>query len=215
MAAALARPLLPVLLLLALLAVASAWRLGKSLGSSRRQTARLQAAAATDSVPHAGLPSRAVLGRAAVAAPVLLASLLLPRVADARSSSSSYLKEATPDFVADKAKQEKFEAEGKKVRAVWDGLLAKLEAATTADELEATLREMRKLLVNMPYQIPLGAKKIDLVKTARNKKFLRPGSKSKKTKPEWATKVEIEYQALINQWNKNFNPDNRVEESIF
>jgi len=146
---------------------------------------------------------------------VLASLLLVPQLANARSSSSSSLKEASPEFLADRAKQEKFEADGRKTRAVWDGLITKLGSSTTSAELEGTLRDMRKMLVSMPLQIPFGSKKIDFVKVAREKKFLKPGSKSKKTKPEWSTAVEIEYQALIQQWNKNVNPDNRSEETIF
>ena len=148
-------------------------------------------------------------------APALFSSLLLPKLVNARSSSAASVKEATPAFVEDKAKALKFEADAKRIRSQWDGLLVKLEGSQTPEELQGTLRDMRKLLIAMPYQIPYGSKKSDLVKTARQQKFLKPGSKSKKTKPSWTTPVEIEYQALIQQWNKNFNPDNRAEESIF
>ena len=168
----------------------------------------------TDSVPlHVGESLR----RRGLFAPSLFAAsaaMLLPRLVSARSSSTSYLKDATPAFMEDKARALKYEADGKKVRMVWDGMLAKLEAAQSAEELEVSLSDMKKMLKSMPYQIPAGAKKIDLVKTARQKKFLNPKSKSKKTKPEWTTNVEIEYQALIQQWNRNFSPDNSEGEGM-
>ena len=205
-------------LILWLLAVSAVVAVGLRVGTAGAKRLTLGRVvmhmSATDSVPlHIGgsqLRKRGLVAPALFAASA--AALLMPRLVSAQSTS--YLKEATPAFVEDKARALKYEADGKKVRKVWDGLLAKLEAAQSAEELEVTLGDMKKMLKGMPYQIPAGAKKIDLVKTARQKKFLNPASKSKKTKPAWTTNVEIEYQALIQQWNRNFSPDNSEGEGM-
>lgn len=149
------------------------------------------------------------------ALPALAATLFFSRTA--KAAATAYLKPGseTAEFTAEQAKVSKYALEATKIRAAWDGLLSKFDASETPDALESTLKDMRRMLANMPAQIPSGAKKADLVKTARAKKLINPKGKSKKTKEWWTTKVEIEYQALIQQWNKNVNPDNRVEEKVF
>lgn len=52
-------------------------------------------------------------------------------------------------------------------------------------------------------------KKLDLVKTCRVKKF--EGKKIKKT---WTKEVEIEYEAMIQQFNKQFYPKNPGDKTI-
>jgi len=184
---------------------------------SARAASSLQAVGdcnAAPSRPGQGLTTQLTKGTSTAIAAFAAVLLSSPRAGQAKGLQ--YLKEATPEFTAETARSAKLVAEQKKQRAAWDGLLVKLEAGSSSEELEATLRELRKVLISMPAQIPSGAKKIDLVKTARAKKFLNPDNKrSKKTKPWWTTPVEIEYQALIQQWNKNFMPDNRFEEQIY
>lgn len=175
--------------------------------STRLHMAEMQ----TGSVPGS---SRAGAGKAltaaSVALPALLAGLLAPRAANA--ALQTFLKEPTADFVAENDKVAKFAAEQIKVRKAWDVLVANFEKSESPADLEAAVRAMRIFLIKMPSQIPSGVKKQELVKTCRKKKLI---GKSRKSQPNWTTKVEIEYQALIQQFNKNFNPDNRTEEKIY
>jgi len=205
-----------LLIALVLVLVAAHGYLAPRIRVSKRPSS-LQAVGdcnAPPSRPGQGLMTQLTRGTSTAAAAFAAVLLASPRAGQAKGLQ--YLKEATPEFTAEMARSAKLGAEQKKQRAAWDGLLVKLEAGSSPEELEATLRELRKVLISMPAQIPSGAKKIDLVKTARAKKFLNPDNKrSKKTKPWWTTPVEIEYQALIQQWNKNFMPDNRFEEQIY
>ena len=177
----------------------------------QQRTATKMHAVQTDSAPGS---SRAGAGKALTAAaatlPALLAGLLAPRAADA--ALQTFLKEPTADFVAENEKVAKFAAEQVKVRKAWDVLVANFEKSESPADLEAAVRAMRIFLIKMPSQIPAGVKKQELVKTCRKKKLI---GKSRKSQPNWTTKVEIEYQALIQQFNKNFNPDNRTEEKIY
>jgi hypothetical protein len=140
-------------------------------------------------------------------APLLL-TLFTPLIARAQKG---YLTEPTKEFNAEVAKTAALAAERIKLRAKWDDIISRFEATNDTVQMEKILTEMRAYLVNLN-GVPPDYKKMDLVKICRGKKLLNPENKrSKKTKPEWTKDVEIAYQALIFEYNKQQLPNNKPE----
>lgn len=128
----------------------------------------------------------------------------------ARAANKGYLSEPTAEFKAEVARTAALEVARNKLRAQWLEILGRLERAETSSALESTLIELKNYMVNNS-AVPPDYKKADLVKLCRSKKLLNPeNKKSKKTKPEWTTPVEIAYQALIFEYNKQLAPNNKV-----
>ena len=63
--------------------------------------------------------------------------------------------------------------------------------------------------------IPTGFTKKELVKRCRARKNMDLGKRKPVPRPEWTTKVEVQYQALIQQYNKNLNPANAQNAAQF
>lgn len=147
----------------------------------------------------------------ATAAP-LLAAVLAPTATMA--AQKFYLTEPTQDFKEEVARTDANKATRQKNRQRWDGLLDRLEKAEAPDSLESVLKDMKVYLAEG--MVPPDFNKMDLVKLCRKKKLLNPENKrSKKTKPEWTTPVEIAYQALVQEYNKQLLPNNKSEENPF
>jgi hypothetical protein len=128
------------------------------------------------------------------------------------SNAPTYLKEPTAEFKDELARVEAFNKYQAKVRSRWDAIIAKFEASSTPEELEANLKAMNALLVEIQ-SVPTGVKLPQLVKTCRLKKFA--DKKGRKRKEEWTTKVEIAYQALILEFNREISPNNKVDKPLF
>lgn len=129
----------------------------------------------------------------------------------AAAAQKKYLTEPTADFKAEMARTAALEDTRAKLRAAWDALTARFEAAQTSSDLENVLIGMKDYLVSNG-SVPPGYKKIELVKMCRQRKMLTPDNKrSKKTKPDWTTPVEIAYQALIQEFNKQLLPNNKPD----
>lgn len=118
-----------------------------------------------------------------------------------------YLTDPTADFKEQEAKSRAFNAAQNKARQQWDGIMGRFEGTEEPEELARALRDM-KTFISETNDIPAGVSKRALVKSCRAKKLVSP--KSRKTKPYWTTQVEIEYQALIQEFNRKLVPVNVV-----
>lgn len=180
----------------------------------------LQVASALLGSRHAAVRSRLfavksprqVLGQQlAEGAVPILAALFAPVAA--KAAQKFYLTEPTQEFKDEVAKTNANKSERQKNRKRWDALLERLEKAATPGDLEAVLKDMKSYLEEG--MVPPDFNKLDLVKMCRLKKMLNPENKrSKKTKPEWTTPVEIAYQALILEYNKQLQPNNKSEDML-
>jgi hypothetical protein len=148
------------------------------------------------------------INQAVLPAATVLLTLLGPSIASA--ATKGYLTEPTKEFVDEVSKTKELKTERLKLRAKWDALLSKLEIADTSDSIEVVLKDMMSYL--SAGVVPPDFKKFDLVKLCRTKKFLTPENKrSKKTTAVWTTPVEIAYQALVFEYNKQLAPNNKPE----
>jgi hypothetical protein len=122
-------------------------------------------------------------------------------------SGYKYLKEPTEDFKIEERKVAEFNKAQAKIRGDWDDLISKLSSSETPESLESSIKAITAFLVSLQ-TIPRGVKKADLVKECRKKKF-----SGKKVRAEWTVPVEIAYQSLIQEFNKEVAPNNRLEAS--
>ena len=122
---------------------------------------------------------------------------------------NGYLTEPTQEFVLEEKRVREFTASQMKIRQKWDEILTKFENSPSAAETESQLNALTAILVEIE-SIPRGVKKLELVKICRKKKF-----NGKKIQSEWTTPVEIAYQKLIQEFNKQVLPNNKVTEQIF
>lgn len=120
-------------------------------------------------------------------------------------AAQSYLKEPTPEFKEELAKNTEFVAKRMKIKEDWDNIFEKFSATENPQELEKYLRQLGKILSDLN-DMPIGAKRTEIVKTCRSKKF----NGGKKKKEYWTTDVEIAYQELILMVNKLLIPVNSV-----
>ena len=126
----------------------------------------------------------------------------------AASNAAQYLKEPSDDFKEEMKRTAELRRKDLEIRKTWDSIV---EDIKTSDEPSKTAASIKKLnvLLDKIQTIPTGVKKLDLVKTCRAKKF--EGKKIKKT---WTKEVEIEYEAMIQQFNRQFNPKNPGDKTI-
>ena len=96
------------------------------------------------------------------------------------------------------------------IRKDWDAILDKFLAT---DEPEALAKGLDDLTATMKKieGIPVGVRKVELVKTIRKKKGYLEGRKQIRY-PYWTKDVEIAYQAMILEFNKRLVPNNKVFE---
>jgi hypothetical protein len=129
--------------------------------------------------------------------------------------NGEYLREPTADFKTEQANTKAMDARMKKERDQWDKLFTKFESSKTAEELEGSLKALIAYL-NALDGVPTGFSKVDLVKRCRAR---RNDETKKRRKPvpkeEWTTKVEIQYQALIQAWNKAVSPQTMGDKMAF
>eukprot|EP01031_Cornospumella_fuschlensis_P042395 gene42395-51781_t len=123
----------------------------------------------------------------------------------AANAGLQYLTDPTEEFKEQEARSKAFDAAKNKVRQQWDAIMSRFEGTENPEELAKALRDMKKFISDTN-DIPVGVSKRSLVKNCRSKKFISP--KSRKTKPFWTTQVEIEYQGLIQEFNRKLNPVN-------
>ena len=121
---------------------------------------------------------------------------------------SQYLKEPTDDFKEEMKRSEELRKKDIEIRKAWDGIVDEIKASDDPVVTAASIKKLNVLL-NKIQTVPIGVKKLDLVKTCRAKKF--EGKKIKKT---WTKEVEIEYEAMIQQFNKQFYPKNPGDKTI-
>jgi hypothetical protein len=62
------------------------------------------------------------------------------------NAESQYLKEPTPAFVAEEAKQKEFRAQQGKIRAEWESLVTTFEAAQKPEDIAETLKSMNTFI---------------------------------------------------------------------
>lgn len=122
-------------------------------------------------------------------------------------SQGFYLTEPTSEFKLEENKVLEYQAVRSQIRKQWDTILSSLMSRDRAEDIEADLQALTKLLRDLQ-DIPIGVKKTDLVKTIRGKKFDPTSTKRKKAVMSyWTTPVEMAYQDLIRIWDKNASPD--------
>lgn len=133
----------------------------------------------------------------------------------AKMRDGEYLKEPTAAFKEEMANTKAMNARQTKEREKWDTLFTKFENSKTTDELEASLKALIVYLKSLD-GVPTGFSKAELVKRCRAR---RNDESKKRRKPvpkeEWTTPVEIQYQALIQSWNKAMTPENMADKMSF
>lgn len=133
------------------------------------------------------------------------------QAAYAAKGRGEYLREPTPAFKEEMANAKAMNARQIKERKKWDTLFTKFETSKTSDELEASLKTLITYLKSLD-GVPPGFSKAELVKRCRAR---RNDETKKRRKPvakeEWTTPVEIQYQALIQAWNKAMTPVNMAD----
>jgi len=117
-----------------------------------------------------------------------------------RVLADSYLTEPTAEFKDELKKVQAFNAAQQKIRADWDKLVGRLVESEVPSTTAGILNEMAAFLAKTD-GLPAGVKKLDLVKTCRKKKF-----NGRKILPNWTTEVEIAYEKMIQQYNRNTTP---------
>ena len=141
---------------------------------------------------------------------ILIATCMSPIVVSAvgvsKGSSEKvvqYLKDPTDEFKSEEALNAAFRTEQLKKRKSWDEIIEKLEKSQDSDSILTSLKQMKGwLTVN---GVPVGVKKMEVVKLCRSIKF-----NGKKIKPIWTTDVEIAYVSFIQEFNRQLSPDNKV-----
>lgn len=129
----------------------------------------------------------------------------------------TYLAEPTQEFKDEQKRFANFKQEQLKVRKDWDVLITTLKGSEGKPEVTAvTLKEMNNFLKRIE-GIPTGVKKTDIVKLCRGLKFAGGGKKISllKIKDSWNVQCEIEYEALIQEYNKEVLPNNKVANTVF
>ena len=151
------------------------------------------------------------------AIPTLISLLSYPLVVKAvgvsqntESKPVQYLSEPSDEFKDEVAKTAALKQKNAKISKEWEALVAKLVASEDSNSLQASIKDLREFLIKLE-DIPTGFKKADIVKLCRSKKFI----KGRKTKPEWTTPVEIEYQSFIQVINKTLSPDRPTKDVTF
>lgn len=124
------------------------------------------------------------------------------------SGKDFYLAEPSSTFLEEEKRTESLKKQQILTRQNWDALLEEFTLASAPPKREQALIKMKAFLRSID-TLPTGVKKIDLVKTCRAQKF-----NGKKIKPEWTKDVEIAYQALIQEWNRQANPKNPGDKTI-
>jgi hypothetical protein len=141
--------------------------------------------------------------------PVILIQTLLPVVVKAASKEKAFLTDPTDEFRDEEKRVAEFNKVQNKIRSQWDEKISALEKAEAPDQIEAILKDLITFLRNLQ-NVPTGYKKKDLVKLCRSKKF-----SGKKIKPTWTKNVEIAYQALIQEYNKQLAPKSLKVSKLF
>lgn len=141
------------------------------------------------------------------------AILALPRMAAAGQASFKTLEEPTPEFKAEQAAVAKFKEKQAKIKANWDRVLSRFEATEDPKELEMELKNLKGIIEDL-HGIPVGVKKMPVVKLCRKKKFGNTVDKKGKKKMDYWTKdVEIAYEAFIQTYNRETNPDTTTRDT--
>ena len=133
---------------------------------------------------------------------------------DASAYTQTFLKEPTNAFNEEAARTKDQKSISIKKRAQWDKLFTTFEDSKDSDSLESSLKAMIGFLKESD-DIPTGFTKKELVKRCRARKNMDLGKRKPVPRPEWTTKVEVQYQALIQQYNKNLNPANAQNAAQF
>ncbi|CAK9253184.1 unnamed protein product [Sphagnum jensenii] len=123
-------------------------------------------------------------------------------------AAQSYLTEPTTDFLEEQQRTAELKKQQINIRKIWDSIIEEIKASDSPATTEAALKKLNKLLATIE-TIPTGVKKLDLVKTCRAQKFEGQGRKVR-IKKTWTKDVEIAYEALIQQFNRQANPKNIV-----
>lgn len=123
-------------------------------------------------------------------------------------AAQTYLKEPTSDFKEEEIRTAEKRKSDLAIRKSWDEIVEQIKASEKPETTAAAIKKLNVLLAKVE-TIPTGVKKLDIVKTCRAKKF--EGKKIRKT---WTKDVEIEYEAMIQQFNRQFNPKNPGDKTI-
>ena len=133
----------------------------------------------------------------------------------ANMKKGEYLREPTSAFKEEVAATKAMNARQIKEREKWDTLFTKFENSKTSEELEASLKALIAYLKSLD-GVPTGFSKMELVKRCRAR---RNDETKKKRKPvpkeEWTTPVEVQYQLLIQVWNKAMTPERESDKMAF
>ena len=132
----------------------------------------------------------------------------------AGTGNKNYLKEPTSEFRDEEKKVLDFNKAQAKIRQEWDAIIARLENTNDAATTEAAIKDLKGVLTKYDQGIPAGVKKNELVKLARSKKYVLQGRKQV-TLPTWSVDAEIAYQALIQEFNRQVLPNNRLPDQKF
>ena len=159
------------------------------------------------------LPRVAKLVSALVAGICSTGILVDPSLA-AGTGNKNYLKEPTSEFRDEEKKVADFNKAQAKIRQEWDAIIARLENSNDAATTEAAIKDLKGVLTKYDQGIPAGVKKNELVKTARSKKYILKGRKQIQL-PTWSVDAEIAYQALIQEFNRQVLPNNRLPDQKF
>jgi hypothetical protein len=92
-------------------------------------------------------------------------------------------------------------------------VIARLESSNDPLTTETALKDLKSILTKYNQGIPTGVKKNQLVKSVRAKKYIMQGKKQI-TLPTWSVDSEIAYQSLIQEFNRQVLPNNKVENKI-
>lgn len=145
-------------------------------------------------------------------AKVLIAGLVafpctMPMYPTSSLAKTQYLVEPTQEFIEEEKRTAAMRIQQLEIRASWDNLVDEFVKSETPKQTETALINLRNLLQKID-TLPTGVKKLELVKTCRAKKF-----EGKKIKKSWTKDVEIAYQALIQQYNREANPKSTVSDA--
>ena len=133
----------------------------------------------------------------------------LPYIAPVQAAVKGfYLTEPSSSFLEEEKRTDALRKQQTATRQSWDALVEEFTSAPVPPKREQALIKMKAFLKSID-TLPTGVKKLDLVKTCRAQKF-----NGKKVKPEWTKEVEIAYQALIQEWNRQANPKNPGDKTI-
>jgi hypothetical protein len=130
----------------------------------------------------------------------------VPALAGAKVSGT-YLSQPTSEFKDELTKVAEFNKKQKLIRDKWESYLVAIESTEEPVELVKNLQGMRKIIDDLN-GIPVGVTKRAFVKRCHAKKFT-----GKKRNTFWNKDVEIAYEALIQEYNKETNPDTTTRDT--